>query len=236
MRLLRTAFPKTVQRSVVVTALFGAAVLSGCGDGASPYIPVGGSPVVSPSGGTNPLTNPQKILFASARTPDQTTRLYAMNPDGSNVTLVPGLGTQYNFRLLGDIKISRNGQKILMSFDYGTGTGLQPILANADGTGVVDLLPVLSYTGSGYSLNSDGSKIVYVRGSFVSGATPGIPICNADGSGDAVRLGSTTSTLVYPVFAPDDQTLYFVSSTGGGSGYGIYTLAPGSTTPTALST
>jgi Tol biopolymer transport system component len=220
-----------------------ASALAGCGGSSGAAGPGNTtSGTGTNTGGTtsaaNPLTNPDLILFASARTPDSSTRFYAMNPDGSRVTPVASL-SKFNARLSEGASLNQSGTFAVLAFDFNTGGGiLRQLVKLSDGSTLLQIITSSLSPQTVFAANSTGTKVA-VGGSPTSTDAYGIYLMNPDGTQKtqvyALPAGNAISEIT---LAPDDQTIYFVafpttniSFAGNGT---LFKLAPGATAPIAL--
>jgi len=221
-----------------------ASALAGCGGSGSAAAPGGnttsgnGTNAGGATSAANPLTNPDLILFASARTPDSSTRFYAMNPDGSRVTPVASL-SKFNARLSQGVSLNQSGTFAVLAFDFGTGSAIQrQLIRLSDGAALLTFTAPYINPQTVFAANSTGTKVA-VGGSPTSTDAYGIYFMNPDGTQKtqlyALPAGSSISEIT---LAPDDQTIYYIaypttitSFAGNGT---LYKLAPGATVPIAL--
>ena len=159
---------------------------------------------------TDPLTNPDLILFASGRAQDQTWQYYAMNPDGSGVKAVSGL-SGLNARLGEGLAVNQTGTFASLAFDYATGGGTERILVRlSDGKKLLDFIQTSGTLPTVFAANSSGAQVA-VAGKPTPGDAYAIYLMAPDGTQKSlIYTPPAGSAITEILFAPNDQTLYFV--------------------------
>jgi len=207
-----------------------AGFLAGCGGS-------GSNPASNTPG--NPLTNPDAVLFASGRAPDASWHFYAMNPDGSNVVLVPTLN-RWNASRNEGIAVNQSGTFAGLTFDLGVQPGPGPSVTRhlvrlSDGATLFSGFMSRVGPQTLFAANSSGSQIAFL----------GSPIGTDPYALYLVAPDGTQKTRIYDVpavapiteilFAPDDRTLYFAALISGINPLApvgvLYRLPRGATTP-----
>lgn len=149
-----------------------------------------------------------RIVASGLATPN-TTDIYTMDPDGSNlVDLTPGSprndATPY---------FSPNGRQIVFSRQVGAGSHI--MLMNADGSGVRDLTPTSNQSNSSPTFTPDGRRIV-----FIGDANPDpaealgtVEIMNTDGTGVRDLTPANREDEADPEVSPDGRFVAFDTAT-----------------------
>lgn len=153
--------------------------------------------------GGNTSASCDQIVFSKDRLGGTGSDIFVMNADGSNpqALLPPDIN--------GIIpRISKDGRLILFNGAAPSPFGIY--LMKSDGTGIVQL------TDGGYDaqLNSDNSKIVFVRGPIENRIDGNIYTMNADGTG-LTQLTFWTGVTEGTVFSPDGTKILFKHSDPG---------------------
>jgi Tol biopolymer transport system component len=156
----------------------------------------------------------QKILFVQS-VAGGTDQLWTMNADGSNKTRLTTSDT-YDHAA----RISPDGNRIVFGRCDGTYLACDVVVMNADGSGLVNLLPTNAAAGAMWT--PDGSKIIYpALDGFNS---PNVFIMNADGT-NRIQLTMTASPrIIRPAdVSPNGNQIALQSSAGNIAGtYEIY--------------
>lgn len=174
-------------------------LLAGCG---------GSGGTVTPA--VNPLTNPDVVVFASGRAADGNWHFYAMNPDGSGVIPLPG--NQY----LGDSAkyiegIALNQTGTFLTYTISGIVGSDRFLTRlSDGSQVYHQFGASQ--ADSLAANSNGTRLAIAG--IPSATDPyAIYLMNPDGTQKTQVATLPAATAVSEItFAPDDQTLYYVTS------------------------
>jgi len=168
--------------------------LAGCG---------GSGGTVAPA--VNPLTNPDVIVFASGRAADAAWHFYAMNPDGSGVTQLPGsLGTSATY--IEGVSLNQTGTYFTTTISALAGSDCY-LTRLSDNTSVSHL------RNGSLAANSNGTQLAFA----------GVPAASDPYAIYLLNPAGTQKTQVAPLpaadgpvteitFAPDDKTLYYVTA------------------------
>ena len=223
--------------------LLPAGLLTGCGGGSGAFSPgLNGVQATQQqqTGGTtaaNPLTNPDIVIFASARSADQAWHYYAMNPDGSGLVQLTQLTA--NARLGEGIQLNQTGTYGVFAFDYATGGGTERTLYRlSDGKAFTDIITTFGRVNTVLAANSTGSKVA-VGGAPTAGDPNALYVMNLDGTQKtALYTPPAGSTFNEVSYAPDDQTLYFVLQTPASgetpAAVTLYKLPAGASVPVVM--
>jgi Tol biopolymer transport system component len=214
------SFSLRARRTTWPVVLLFLSLLAGCG---------GSDGTVTPT--VNPLTNPDKVLFASGRTSDSIWRFFAMNPDGSSVTLVPTLN-KIGAKDILEIAVNQNGTHVVLEKQGFIGS-VRSLVRLSDGVTLYSTS--LSSAQTVLAANSTGTQIA-VAGQPAVGDPYAIFLLATDGTSKnriaAVPAGSVVSEIT---FSLDDQTLYYVTVPVGSStqalGNGLLTKLVAGGTP-----
>jgi len=221
------------RRSLVVLALAG--LLAGCGGSGSSS---------APHDPTNPLTNPDVIIFGSGRSQDASWRFYAMNPDGSSVVRVTGLNS-LNARLSQGVSLNQSGTFASVTLDAGVQPGPGPeverqLVRLNDGTILFSALMSIFDPQTLFAANSSGSQIA-ILGSPAPADPYALYMLAPDGTRKTRVFTVPSDTDIRELlFAPDNRTLYFVALTAATTTApaisSLYKLPIGAAAPTLLAT
>jgi Tol biopolymer transport system component len=152
-----------------------------------------GNPSFSPNG--------EKIVFESRSiNKDNIARIYVMNSDGTNRTLLPG--TAYGQ----DPSFSPDGDHIAF---YGVVEGLFGIgVMNSDGTDPIQIGTERDLSLGGAVFFPNGERIAIARNT--KGGTDNIYAVNADGSNQSKLTNNDSANDSFPTFSPDGKKMAFV--------------------------
>ena len=157
----------------------------------------------SPSGG--------KIFFTFKKNRSDTSQLYTMNPDGTDITKI-SINDQRNYK---SPDVSPDGEKIVFVSEGETpSTGKKRrqtiFIMDADGSNEVQIItdPPKNMIGeSGPSWSPDGKKIMF--SSYTRGQIMEIFIINPDGT-EQEQLTTMNHVVSNPSWSPDGKFIVFV--------------------------
>lgn len=182
-------------------------LLTGCGDSRGGTTPV-----------TNPLTNPDVILFGAGRATDASWHFYAMNPDGSGTVLVPGLSS-LNAKLSQGITLNQDAAFAAVALASADGSVVERRLIRlSDGVAVYSVTTLNGQQPTVFSPNSAGGLLT-VAGSPAPSDPYGIYTVSPDGTqknrlytlpAGPLPRGNGINEIIN---SPDGANIYFVMQT-----------------------
>jgi len=174
-----------------------AGVLAACSDLPAPTSPAPATPPGSLEGGNRivlPYTKIERILF-SAHT-DSSSRIFRVEPDGSNLAQVPTKGVAFA------PSWSEDRKKITFTRPV---FGIQKVMVmNADGSGLTQLV-----SGEYPRFRPDGTKIAFQRS--VNGGPPQIFTMDPDGT-DVEQLTHNPHGAYWPSWSPGGERIAYTAA------------------------
>lgn len=154
-----------------------------------------------------------KIAFLRYITADQTSHIFLMASNGTNLVQV----TSGKAKVSSYSNLAWSPDGLEIAFSYSDGTGYDIFTINVDGSDLTNITNTVGVSESDPDWSPDGSQIV-----FTSGILKRLAFMNPDGSGVVTILQSGRTAA----WSPDGSRIAFTDPSGS---YHIYTMNPDGT-------